>query len=203
MTRPFKDNYAFGLQVETKGGRKVIQHGGGIEGFNTELAYYPEDRLTVAVLANLNGQASADIASKLAAIAHGETVKLQAEPKQLSEKLGSQAAYPIFPETDRLFFLKVVAAEIEFLKDANGATSLVLHQNGREQNAPRISDKAEAAPPRKEIHIDPRILAQYAGVFTLSPASDITMTVEGDQLMTQIRGSRSFPYSPKARTNSS
>jgi CubicO group peptidase (beta-lactamase class C family) len=30
MTTPFKSNYAFGLQVETVGGHKVIEHGGAI-----------------------------------------------------------------------------------------------------------------------------------------------------------------------------
>ena len=70
MTTPFKNNYAFGVAVETKDGHKVIQHGGGIEGFNTYLAYYPEDKLTVVVLANLNGNAPGEIAGKLAAAVH-------------------------------------------------------------------------------------------------------------------------------------
>jgi CubicO group peptidase (beta-lactamase class C family) len=39
MTTPFKNDYAFGLGVVTKNGRKLISHGGGIEGFNTYLAY--------------------------------------------------------------------------------------------------------------------------------------------------------------------
>jgi len=57
MITPFKSDYAFGLGVRTVAGRKVIDHGGGIEGFNTHLAYYPDDKLTVVVLGNLNGAA--------------------------------------------------------------------------------------------------------------------------------------------------
>jgi CubicO group peptidase (beta-lactamase class C family) len=72
MTTPFKNNYAFGLTVQTVNGRKSVAHGGGIEGFNTFLAYYPETKLTVAVLANLNGQAPQEIARDLAAAAHGK-----------------------------------------------------------------------------------------------------------------------------------
>jgi CubicO group peptidase (beta-lactamase class C family) len=83
MTTPFKNDYAFGLIVHTTNGRKVIDHNGGIEGFNTTLAYYPEDKLTVVALANLNGPASGDIASKLADVAHGETVTLQSERKEI------------------------------------------------------------------------------------------------------------------------
>jgi CubicO group peptidase (beta-lactamase class C family) len=74
MTTPFKQDYAFGLMVRTRDGRTVIGHGGGIDGFNTELDYYPTDTLTVVVLANLNGGAPAEIATDLAAIAHGEKV---------------------------------------------------------------------------------------------------------------------------------
>src|SRR4030095_15657296 len=54
MTTPFKSDYALGVVVQTANGRKVVQHGGGIDGFNTYLAYYPYDKLTVAVLANIN-----------------------------------------------------------------------------------------------------------------------------------------------------
>lgn len=75
MTTPFKNEYALGLVVHMDGGKKIIQHGGGIEGFNTFLAYHPDDKLTVIVLANLNGQAPNAIAAKLATVAHGGTVE--------------------------------------------------------------------------------------------------------------------------------
>jgi len=84
MTTPFKNDYAFGLGVRTVKGHKLIEHGGGIEGFNTYLAFYPEDKLTVVALANLNGDAPEGIASKLAAIAHGETVVLPSERKEIT-----------------------------------------------------------------------------------------------------------------------
>jgi CubicO group peptidase (beta-lactamase class C family) len=178
MTTPFKDNYAFGLQVTTVGGHKIIDHGGGIQGFNTELAYYPEDRLTVVVLGNVNGAAPGQIAPKLAALSHGETVSLPGERKeitldsktlsryvgayqmapgvnmlifpdsnQLLSKLGNQQAVPIFPESQTMFFLKVVDAELEFSHDVDQGrpSQLTLHQNGRDMPAKRLDD-AEAKP---------------------------------------------------------
>jgi CubicO group peptidase (beta-lactamase class C family) len=85
MTTPFLDNYAFGLTVQTAGGHKKISHGGGIEGFNTVLEYYPDDKLAVVVLENSSGAASpGDIADKLAAVAHGEQVKLTSERKEIT-----------------------------------------------------------------------------------------------------------------------
>lgn len=234
MTTPFKENYACGLSVETKNGRKVIQHGGGIEGFNTHLAYYPDDKLTVVVLANVNGQAPGDIATKLAAVVHGEPVKLQTEHKeitldakvlapyvgtyelmpgtsilitldgnQLSEKLASQPAFPIFPESESMSFLKVVDAQIEFVKDSSGkVTALILHQGGRDQKAARISDKAEAPPvlQHKEIQVSPQVLAKYAGTYALGPGMDVTMTVEDGHLMTQITGQPKFELFAESET---
>jgi CubicO group peptidase (beta-lactamase class C family) len=169
MTTPFKDDYAFGLGVGTKNNRKLIAHGGGIEGFNSYLCYYPADQVTVAVLGNLNGPAPEAIAAALGAVVHGESVQLTSEKKaitvlpevlqqyvgtyemnptfaiavtlegsQLMVQATAQPKFPVFAETENKFFLKVVEAEIEFIKDPNGAvTSLILHQNGHSQTARR------------------------------------------------------------------
>jgi CubicO group peptidase (beta-lactamase class C family) len=169
MTTPFLENYAFGLTVETANGHKRITHGGGIEGFNTELEYYPEDKLTVVVLKNVTGEVGApEVANKLAAVAHGEKVVLSNERKemaldpavlkryvgayqmeggptmlvtlegsQLSAKLGNQPTFPIFPQSETTFFLKVVDAQIEFAPD-----KLTLHQGGRDMPAKKLDDAA-------------------------------------------------------------
>lgn len=84
MTTPFKNDYAFGLGVITVNGRKMISHGGGINGFNTIVAYYPEDKLSVIVLSNINGSAPQTLAPKLAAVAHGEKVVLLSERKEIT-----------------------------------------------------------------------------------------------------------------------
>jgi CubicO group peptidase (beta-lactamase class C family) len=70
MTTPFKNNYAFGLVVGGDPERKTIEHGGGIEGFNSALIYYPQDEVVVIVLANLNGHIG-ELAKDLGAIAQG------------------------------------------------------------------------------------------------------------------------------------
>lgn len=84
MTTPNKDGYAYGLIVRPLGGRKAYSHGGGIEGFNTFMVYYPESQVTVVVLANLNGPGAGTIARNLSAVAHGESVTLPSERKTVS-----------------------------------------------------------------------------------------------------------------------
>src|SRR6476660_2833586 len=163
MTTPFKQDYAFGLGVSTQNGHKMIAHDGGIQGFNTSLAYFPDDKLVVAVLANLNGPAG-QIAGNLAKVALGEKVVLPTERKEitlspeiLKQYVGTyelapnfslaitlengqlisqgtnQGKVPMFAESETMFFVKLVDAEIEFVKNDKGeVTNLVLHQNGRD-----------------------------------------------------------------------
>lgn len=164
MTTPFKEDYAFGLGVSTHNGHKMISHNGGIQGFNTSLAYYPDDKLVVAVLANLNGPFADQLAAQLGQVAHGEKVVLASErkeitvsPKILAQYVGTyelapsfsititlegnqlmaqatnQRKNPLFAESETLFFLKVVDAQVEFVKNDKGeVATMILHQNGRD-----------------------------------------------------------------------
>ena len=77
MTTPVKltsgrpMSYGFGLSADTLGSHRRIHHGGGINGFISELAYYPNDSLTVVVLANTSPAPSDQIAENLARFALG------------------------------------------------------------------------------------------------------------------------------------
>jgi len=84
MTTPFKNDYAYGLAARTAHGYTVLEHGGGIEGFNTQLAYDPDGKLAVIVLGNLNGAAPGEIAGQLMSLLHGETVVLPSERKEIT-----------------------------------------------------------------------------------------------------------------------
>ena len=173
MTTPYKNGYAFGLFVDSSGGHKRISHGGGIEGFNTNLTYSPDDKLTVVVLSNLNGSAPGEIEGQLAAVARGEKVTLPKERKEvpldssvlnrytgayrmtenggaimlvaldgdhLTAKLDRQQALPVFPESEKEFFYKVVDAQITFSDEPGKASQLTLHQGGRNMTAKRLDD---------------------------------------------------------------
>lgn len=58
--------YGLGLFVGDLGGRRVIFHGGGINGFVSTLAYYPDDDLHVAVLVNTEGNFADDLGEAIA-----------------------------------------------------------------------------------------------------------------------------------------
>jgi hypothetical protein len=230
MTTPFKQDYAFGLGVRTENGRKQISHGGGIEGFNAFLCYFPDDHTTVVVLANLNGGAPEEIGGLLGKLAHGEEVKLAADRKaisvqpdilqsyvgtyefqpglnyfvtldgnQLMGRLGTQPSFPLYPETPTYFFLKVVDAQIEFVKSANGSvSSVILHQGGQDHTMTRKSSTVEVPPGHKEIKVQTELLQRYVGSYQLGPHIEIVVTLEDGQLGAQLTGQQRFPIFPES-----
>jgi CubicO group peptidase (beta-lactamase class C family) len=166
-----KNNYAYGLTVNRQHNRRVVAHGGGINGFSTILARFPEEKVTVVVLRNADygtpnpGRVSQD----LAAILFGEKyeiprerVAIKIDPKILDAYVGQyelrpdfiitmtregdslmtqatgQPKFELFPESETKFFLKVVEAQVTFVKDEKGVvTHLILHQGG-DQKAKKI-----------------------------------------------------------------
>jgi hypothetical protein len=85
MTTSYLNGYAFGLGVGTFRGRKRIGHDGGVPGFSSCLAYFPDTKITVAVLSNILPPPTAPaIAGLLSDLAHGEKVVLTSELKAIT-----------------------------------------------------------------------------------------------------------------------
>ena len=77
-------------------------------------------------------------------MAPGTYMTIALSGNQLVSQLTGQESVPLFAEANDKFFLKVVDAEVDFVKDASGETSsLVLHQNGHDMSMTRLND-AEA-----------------------------------------------------------
>ena len=62
-----KTRYGFGLGIADTGGRRAIAHGGGINGFLSEVEYFPDSGLAIVVLLNTAGPVGpADLAHEIA-----------------------------------------------------------------------------------------------------------------------------------------
>jgi D-alanyl-D-alanine carboxypeptidase len=62
------------------------------------------------------------------------------EGDQLFVQATKQPKFPLFPESETKFFLKVVDAQVTFVRDDTGAvTHLILHQLGKDQKAQRMA----------------------------------------------------------------
>jgi CubicO group peptidase (beta-lactamase class C family) len=156
MTTPFKSDYACGLHVNRVDGHLMIEHDGNNIGFNADMAYFPEERIAVVVLANLNGTVTGEIRKGLAAVALGETPPMPSVHKEISLSKEVLARYagtyqfsdyslemlpegnhllvkfddgsdlPVFPESETRFFSKPWPIEFEFSKNDSGGLPVLI-----------------------------------------------------------------------------
>jgi CubicO group peptidase (beta-lactamase class C family) len=223
MTTPFKGDYAFGVGVNTAGGRKSISHAGGIEGFNTQLTYYPDSKITVAVLANVNGNAPGQLATQLGTIAHGDTVRLSAERTSIelsrdnldrlvgSYELGPTATMRITVVGTQLqsqLGLQPVVplfAESEtvfFPRVVEAELTFELDAGGKATALTLRQNGQERRAPRiaerTEIALPPAVLSRYPGTYPLRPGFDLVITLENGQLMSQATNQAKAPLFAEA-----
>ncbi len=159
--------YGFGLGVGELNEHARVSHGGGINGFNTMLATYPEEELDVVVLSNTEGGHPGRMAEVIAKWALGIEVPPVVDVALSAEALAAyEGVYQLAPE----FELTVVvrdgqlfagatgqsefrlraqgddlfvptfddAVRVVFQLDDGKATALTLHQGGQETEGPRV-----------------------------------------------------------------
>jgi CubicO group peptidase (beta-lactamase class C family) len=160
MTTPFKSDYSCGLHVNRVNGLLMIEHDGNNIGFNSDMAYYPEDRIAVIVLANLNGTVTGELTKALAAVALGETpptpsihkgillskevlaryagtyqfpnysLQMVPEGNHLLVEFDNGGTLPVFPESETKFFSKPWPTRFEFSKNDHGEFTVLKRFEG-------------------------------------------------------------------------
>jgi CubicO group peptidase (beta-lactamase class C family) len=163
MTTPFKSDYACGLYVHRVNGHLVIEHDGNNIGFNADMAYYPEEKLAVIVLANLNGTVTGEMTKALASVAHGEAppipsvhkeislpkgvlaryagtyrfpqygLKIVPEGNHLLVKFDNGGAFVVFAESETKFFSKPWPTRFEFSQDGGGEFTVLTRYEGEKE----------------------------------------------------------------------
>ncbi|MBV8114797.1 MAG: DUF3471 domain-containing protein [Silvibacterium sp.] len=129
-------------------------------------------------------------------LAPGFSIAITLENGQLMEQATNQPKFPIFAESPTRFFLKVVDAQIEFVKNDKGEVNqMILHQGGRDMKGVR-----KLASERKEITVPPAVLSSYAGTYELAPGFSIAITLENGQLMEQATNQPKFPLFAESPT---
>jgi CubicO group peptidase (beta-lactamase class C family) len=86
MFTPHKDNYGYGWIIDKKFGSARYSHGGGIMGFVTTIERYPDEKLLVVALSNLENAPVWSIGSDLAAMAKGEKYTIPVDSKKVAGK---------------------------------------------------------------------------------------------------------------------
>ena len=164
MTTPFKGDYGLGLYVRTVDGRRIMTHGGGAPAF-ANLTWFPDREISVVVLGSVPTVAAPEIAAFLGTLAHGGTVTLASERKaiQLPPDVlaryagvyegggsvtiavdGNQLAMvsganktPLLAESETSFYISNTNLRVEFIRDATGAVTEMVVQQGTHQERAR------------------------------------------------------------------
>lgn len=153
-----------GWHVLERGAMRIVWHNGGTGGYRSWVGYDPARRIGAVVLTNSGENAdevgrhlldpTAPLAPILTAIAMPAesleayvgryqltpalTLTLTRDGVQLMTQLTGQPAFRVWPSARDEFFLKVVNAQLSFLRGTDGrVTAAILHQNGRDQRAER------------------------------------------------------------------
>ncbi|MDV3457890.1 serine hydrolase [Sphingomonas sp. HF-S4] len=140
MTTPVKDDYGLGLFIAKTNGGTVINHGGGIEGFNTWLGYDPDRKLTVVVLGNLNGAAPNRLGNSLMTLARGETVTLATERQTIAVPIEKLREYEGVYELSPTFAFTMKVENGKLMTQATGQQALELFAEKPDQFFLKVVD---------------------------------------------------------------
>lgn len=83
MWTPVMNNYGYGWMLDRMANHKQIGHGGGIPGFSTYIARFPDDNAAVIVLGNNVAVPTENVAAALAGTLFEEKVELPGERKAI------------------------------------------------------------------------------------------------------------------------
>jgi CubicO group peptidase (beta-lactamase class C family) len=157
---PVKNHYGYGWGIDTVFGKRVLSHGGGIFGFNTNIARITGDDVCIVLLANMNTMVDPINKSILAILYNQpyevpkEKVVIKVDTAVLQQYVGEyqlapnftiavrladgilkgkatgQGEFDMYAEKENKFFLKVVDASAEFIKGADGKVEKMIWRQG-------------------------------------------------------------------------
>ena len=140
LTTPVRNDYAMGLGVRPSTNGAVIQHNGGIEGFNTWMAHDTGSGMTVIVLGNLNGPGPDKLGADLLTLAQGGTVVLPEERQTVTVSAEALRAYEGVYDLAPEFSLTIAVVDGALTAQATGQQRLGLFPEGEDAFFLRVVD---------------------------------------------------------------
>ncbi len=236
MTTPFVLNdgeattYGYGFTVQDVRGRNAVMHGGGIHGFVTLAAYFPDEGIYVAALSNIPGVGfgPGQLALKAAALTFGDpfpefepievpsdileryvgvyriddnnTRTVTLEDGKLYTQRTGGARLEVIPHSENGFYYEQAMTHFEIVTDESGAVSHMLMYHDGASEAERADFTDEEIPTREEADVDSATYDRYVGKYVLAPSFVLTVTREGDRLFTQATGQSKVEIFPESET---
>ncbi len=153
--------------IRAVGDDRIVWHNGGTAGFRTFAGFDPDRGVGAVVLTN-SAHGADDIGFHLInnavplaqpraprievdvdrgtmeryvgiyELAPAFRITVTLEDSGLAVQATSQPKFPVFAESEMVFFLKVVDAQVEFVIEEGAVAALILHQNGASQRANKV-----------------------------------------------------------------
>ena len=219
--------YGYGWSMRQLSGERVIQHGGGINGYASFALWLPERDVYVAVLSNhqspqpepgfVAGQLALQVlgkpwamnalalpAAELAAytgvyrVDENATRTITLEGGQLYSQRTGNPRLAIVPVAKDEFVFREAFTRLLFERDASGKIVAMTSDDGRTKSRAPLTDEKPVT--RTEINIDPAKLDRYAGDYPLAPAFSLKIFRKGDELWTQATGQSEIRIYPESET---
>ena len=205
--------YGFGLSFRTSRGRRLVGHGGGINGFVCQVEADPEARTVAVVLCNTvdPGVAPEFLTRRLLALAAGtplpEPVAVAQAPEQLKRFVGiyelegrrrvitfdqgrlwsrvGPRTQELIPTGELTFAVKDGDTTLRFVREADRVVGVHRTPEGEPEEplAKRVVEAARTAVPQIAQAMDALV-----GSYRLGPGFDLKVWREGTQLLTQATG---------------
>jgi CubicO group peptidase (beta-lactamase class C family) len=220
--------YGYGWSIEEIRGLRVLSHGGGLHGFSSYLMRWPEQRFTVAVLANAlptpPGLEPGALAQDLARLYFWREMKPRERPNA-AVKLDRQsleafvgrydyagAVMTVTREGDRLFgqltgqprYEIFPKSEMEFFwKAVEAEVQFVKNARGEVVKAVHKQGgqtlHAPRLPDEAVVKLDTALLDDYVGKYDYGGGKAIlTVSREGERLFAQMTGQPKFEIHPRS-----
>ena len=209
--------YGYGWAISTNRGLRVIQHGGGLNGFNSSLARFPEHDLTIVVLSNalpnipdlnpggLTNQIAELYLYPFMDAQEPPQVATDFDPKLLEDYVGrydyQSGIMTIRREGDQLFAQLSGQQEYEiypsakdrfFWKVVDAQIDFKRDETGTVTHAIHKQNNTELKVPKLKnknpITLPVDVLQKYVGKYELAPNALITITQDNNSLYAQITG---------------
>lgn len=222
-------HYGYGLEIKSMLGSRSIEHGGGIHGFLSDLMYLPEEEICVAVLTNCDCVSPSNITERVAALALGKdyqpaaislTVKelepfigvyengkreqryIRLEDGKLTSQRKGGTKFNLVPFGKNQFFFPNSSSRISFEAETNyDIPIMVAYMSDRTSEISRWVRTTQPLPAeRTEILLSKEQMQPFVGEYQLMPGFNITVRLEGLQLVCQATGQPEFEIFAQSET---
>ncbi|XUU61624.1 serine hydrolase domain-containing protein [Erythrobacter sp. HA6-11] len=207
-----ENEYGLGLDRQDIRGREVIGHGGGINGFNTDSVYLPEEDIFVAVFNNTDapGMSASGVTVRVAAMAVGDPFEsftavpldMEAVSPLLGEfRINDRETRKFYERDGQLYTLRSGQSESEVFPVGGdrffyGSTSLTwfaitrdadralqMEMHQNGASTPEVATWVGPVDAPPEVLIAPEVMATYAGSYS-SEIGTLVLAVDEDGNLT-------------------